>query len=414
MTRPQLADALTTLAVKQDPRHPGISVYMIKTWETGLARPRRSDAAYDALRELTGMSAEQLGLADAATMPPERYRSVDLEGQIAMAARRALRFIAAAEGNAVGPETLTQVHEEVRRLTALYPSVSLGTIMGDLVETQDVIFHLLEAHPRPLDARDLYLLASIASGMLAKASHDLGDPRSAMSQARTAYVCADSAGHDGMRGWVCGLQSLIAYWAGRYQEAAAHARRGLAMAGEHAGTCRVWLASLDARASAALTDRDATGAAIALARDALEHGSADDLDAFGGIMTFPRPRQLYYAAEATVMLGDDMPQARLDAACAVEAYQQAQADEWAFADQAGAHTNLAVAMLHTKELDGAAQAMRLVLDLPSEQRCHGVIVSANRVHHALRSGRLGASAGARAMIAEIEEFTRAPIAAIGG
>ncbi|MGH3327733.1 MAG: hypothetical protein ACRDPT_08080 [Streptomycetales bacterium] len=34
-----------------------------------------------------------------------------------------------------------------------------------------------------------YLLAGVVCGMLAKASHDLGDTRAALTQARTAYVC---------------------------------------------------------------------------------------------------------------------------------------------------------------------------------------------------------------------------------
>jgi hypothetical protein len=52
-------------------------------------------------------------------------------------------------------------------------------------------------------------------GLLAKASHDLAEPYAAMAQARTAYLCADNTDHDGLRAWLRGLQSLIAYWAGR-------------------------------------------------------------------------------------------------------------------------------------------------------------------------------------------------------
>jgi hypothetical protein len=35
-----------------------------------------------------------------------------------------------------------------------------------------------------------------------------------MAQARTAYVRADNAGHDGLRAFVRGFQSMTAYWGG--------------------------------------------------------------------------------------------------------------------------------------------------------------------------------------------------------
>jgi hypothetical protein len=44
-----------------------------------------------------------------------------------------------------------------------------------------------------------------------------------MTQARTAYVCADNAGHDGLRAYVRGIQSLTAFWAGWPHEALRYA-----------------------------------------------------------------------------------------------------------------------------------------------------------------------------------------------
>ncbi|WP_218137468.1 hypothetical protein [Streptomyces sp. 2224.1] len=226
-----------------------------------------------------------------------------LERQVAMAARRAFRFSAMAEGSNVGPETLDELHQEVRRLAAAYPRLPLTPLLGDLVEVQDLTFRFLEhGHVRPIQARELYLLSAITSGMLAKASHDLGDPRSAMTQARTAYVCADNADHPAMRAWVRGLQSLIAYWDGRHQEAAKYAALGISQMGGVTGTSSVWLSCLQARAGAALGDVAAVRESLAEAERARDAASPDDLDEFGGIMTFPVPRQLYYAADATAWL----------------------------------------------------------------------------------------------------------------
>ncbi|MEU4296666.1 hypothetical protein [Kitasatospora aureofaciens] len=335
--------------------------------------------------------------------------TMELERQVAMAARRALRFTAMAEGSSIGPETLGQIHDEVRRLTVAYPRLALPTLLGDLVEVQDLTFRLLEhGRVKPLQARELYLLAGITSGMLAKASHDLGNPSAAMMQARTAFVCADNADHHAMRAWVRSLQSLISYWAGRPGEAADYAALGQSAAGDVRGTTSVWLACLSARAHSLLGDGEGTRTAVQQAEDARAAVEPDDLDAFGGIMTFPVPRQLYYVAEATVQLGEDPALGESQSEAAVTAYRDASEDEWAFGDEAGAQTDLALARIARGEVEGAAEAVRPVLDLPIEQRNFGIVSSAQRVHAALSAdGRRNGIVGVD-LQQEIEAFTATP------
>jgi tetratricopeptide (TPR) repeat protein len=333
-----------------------------------------------------------------------------LERQVAMAARRAFRFSAMSEGGSVGRETLDQLQQEVRRLTVAYPQLPLTTLLSDLIEMQDLSFRLLEhGRARPSQARELYLLSAITSGMLAKASHDLGDPHSATTQARTAYVCADNADHPAMRSWVRGLQSLITYWAGQHQEAAQYAALGAAA--EPTGTTAVWLAGLHARASAALGDAASARDAIQRAEQARESLARDDLDDFSGIMTFTVPRQLYYAADALAQL-PDAAEAEQRALAAVTAYRQAAPEEWAFGDQAGAHTDLALARVRAGRLDGLDEALRPVLDLPPEQRIHGVLTSVRQVHAALRDPRWLDAPETRQIIGEIEAFIATPAAAL--
>ncbi len=339
--------------------------------------------------------------------------TTELERQVTMAVRRALRFTAMAEGSSIGSETLGQINDEVRRLTAAYPKLALPTLLGDLVEVQDLTFQLLEhGRVKPSQARELYLLAGITSGMLAKASHDLGNPSAAMMQARTAFVCADNADHHAMRAWVRSLQSLISYWAGRPGEAADYAALGQGTIDDVRGTTSVWLACLSARAHSLLGNGEATRTAIQRAEEARETVEPDDLDAFGGIMTFPLPRQLYYVAEATVQLGEDAALGEIQSEVAVTAYRNATEDEWAFGDQAGAQTDLALARITRGEIEGAAEAVRPVLDLPVEQRNFGIVSSAQRVHAALRGDDRrngGAAAGLRQ---EIEAFTAIPTSAL--
>src|SRR5207245_1527979 len=83
---------------------------------------------------------------------------------------------------------------------------------------------------------------------------------------------------------------------GQTKDAVDYAQLGAADASTVTGTAAVWLASQQARAHAVLGNIDAAQAAIDGADDARDRLVPDDLDGFGGIMTFPRPRQLYYAA----------------------------------------------------------------------------------------------------------------------
>jgi len=150
-----------------------------------------------------------------AYLPDQRMQPLDegqpLERQMALSTRRAARFTSFAESTNLGPEALDQIRDEMVDLANAYIREPLPDIMGSLVTLQDVVFTLLEGKQKPAHSRDLYVVASVVTGLLAKASHDLGRPRDAMTQARTMYVCADNADHLPLRAWARGLQSLIAF-----------------------------------------------------------------------------------------------------------------------------------------------------------------------------------------------------------
>lgn len=76
--------------------------------------PREGDSGFDGI-EFTSRP-----------VPGDNAYRDTLERQVAMAARRAFRFSAMAEGSNVGPETLDELHQEVRRLAAAYPQLPLA------------------------------------------------------------------------------------------------------------------------------------------------------------------------------------------------------------------------------------------------------------------------------------------------
>ncbi|MFC4562365.1 helix-turn-helix domain-containing protein [Nocardiopsis mangrovi] len=337
------------------------------------------------------------------------------ERQVAMAAQRALRFAALAEGTNVGPETLAELSDEVQRIASVYPRSPLHHVLGDLIEAQNIAFVLLEGRQQPNQTKDLYMLAGLLSLMLAKASHDLGDPRAAMKQARTAYVCADNADHNGLRVRIRAQQSLMAYWAGWTSEASRYAQLGRDLATPHTGTAGVWLLAQSARTWAALGHGERASQDLDAATDLQDAAEHDDLDAFGGLMRFARCRQLYYGADTRIWIPGQEEAAEQAAIEAINAYEEAaagQSDDWAYGDDAGARSDLAFVRATQGDADGAADALSQVLALPVDQRVAGVVASAMRVHGALRDSRFAGSRTANTLRQQIEGYGQASAAAL--
>lgn len=214
-----------------------------------------------------GVGALQRG-HDGSTPGRGRTRT-DWEGQvITMSAERARDFLSRIDAPNVGAETVDQLADDVRRLVIDFQQQPLPALLGDLVATQDRAFTLLEGHQRPEQSRDLYLLAGIACGLMAMASHDLGASHDAMTQARTGYACADNAGHDGLRAWTRGLQAAFTYWSGRPEDSLRYAQLGAEIATRRRGTAGVWLASSEARALAVLNRLEDARGTLAQAADA--------------------------------------------------------------------------------------------------------------------------------------------------
>jgi hypothetical protein len=330
-------------------------------------------------------------------------------GIITMAAERARRFTLLASESTT-PEAVDQLRDDVQRLALAYPQRPLTELLGDLAETQDTLFALLERRQTPQQARQLHFLASVTSGLLAKASHDFADPHAAMLQARTAILCADQADHHGLRAWLRGLQSMVAYWAGRYAEAVRYAEMGTAFANQGGGTTSVWLPVSAARAYAALGNGDRALTAIRAAEEAWDTVEPDAVDELGGICTFNQPRTLYYSADALAWLPAEADNAVAFSTRAVAAYADRSDPAWAFGDEAGSHADLAISRVAARDIEGAWDALAPVLELAPERRINGIVHSVQRVHQAVT--RAGLADDASDMIEQIEDFTHTPLKAL--
>jgi hypothetical protein len=369
------------------------------------------------LQELFGQPADVLlrpwgpeARALLSTATPEAVVLAPSQEEIlAMTVDRARQF-AMLTGQYIAAEAVEQLYDDVRQLALAYPQQPLTSILGDIAGTQETILSVLENRHRPAESRQLYLLAGVIGGMLAKASHDMGDSHGALTHSRTAFLCAEHADHDGLRAWTKGLQSFIAYWAKRPHDALRYAQDGALYAQRSGSTTGVWIPVNEARAWAALGNAGNARAAIERAELARELAQADDLDQLGGICTFGRSRQLYYAADALALLSSEADEAERYSQLALDAYSDTSAADWSFSDQAGSYADLAVARIARGELDGAAEAIAPVLALPSDKRIHGIVVSAQRVHAAL--GKAPEADSVTELQQRIEAFNRTPLAAL--
>ncbi|WP_345942411.1 hypothetical protein [Streptomyces sp. SID2888] len=347
-------------------------------------------------------------LTSASLTPSHAEAGVDLTEMKrtgTMAVLRAKEFLLGKDRERVGDDTLGLLDDEVTRLVAAYPREPLSAIWDDLIATQEQVFRLLEGgRVRPSQLRDLNVKAAILSFLVAKGFNNMEVPHEAMTMTRVAASCAKDAEHPGLIALTDGLKSLIAYWANKPDDAYHYAGQGAETAAALRGTVGLWLLGLQARAAAVLGDEETVRAANRQAAERRERVVHDDLDQLGGLFTYAPEKQLYYTVESEALLGNGGVQLTAQAEEAVLGFSDRGSPTWAFGDLAGSQCDLALIRLFSGDLDGTAQAIRPVLDLPVSHRNNGIVVSALRVRQALMASPARTAVTARDLRAEIEAF----------
>jgi DNA-binding XRE family transcriptional regulator len=333
-----------------------------------------------------------------------------IRARVDRAAHESQAFLAGWESRCLSPQTVEEFAEDLSRLSAEYVHEPLDGIFDELVSVRDRAYGLLGQQRRIADTRGLLFIAGLACGILAHASIDLGDRRSAAHQARVAGRLATEAGHHGLLAWIYGTQSLVAYCLRLPDRAVEFAQRGE----DHATstTSRVRLAALKARGQAARRNGPAARQALDEAQAARDSQDLqDDLAAMGGILGFPLAKQNYYAA-STAALVSDGPAAERYAQQAICAYETGPDEECSYGDLALSRVYLAQAQLLKPEPDqdpaAASAAMRAVLALPPQQRIAGLRRPLERMQAHLDREPVRHTAEARQLKTEIAEFLTAP------
>ncbi len=329
---------------------------------------------------------------------------------VAADAGDALRFVDRAE-NATSPEILTLLWNETQRLTRTY-GAGLTWMVDDLIAVRRAVFRLLDSPAHPGQARDLYFLGGIVCSMLAHSSRDLGRPGTSLIYQKTALLCADRAGHPGLRIVVRTEQAATAYWMGRYSESVRFAQLATADIVHVRGSITVLPAVQEARAWAAVGNTELTRAALDRGRDIRERITTDDLDEIGGMMSCSLPEQLGIVAGTAAWL-PDAAMAEQAANEAVTALTNAPPADRSFNSEAIARADLALARIRQRALDGALDAVRPILQIPEERRVLPIRASVQRLHQALADPVFHGSPAVQEIAAEIEAFCGLPSLTVG-
>ncbi|MFC8520330.1 XRE family transcriptional regulator [Streptomyces sp. NPDC057257] len=299
----------------------------------------------------------------APTPPPPVVTAPEASGTdlVRLAADESATWAQWAEASNVGDIALEQLLAETRALACDYLTSDPVALFVRTRVLRDRVFGLLEGHQYPRQSADLYVAAGYLCGLLAWMSSDLGQLRDAETQGRTAWLCAELAGHNDLRAWVLSTRSKVAFWDKRLRDAVNFARRGAAY--HTSGTVAVLLACQEADAWSELGAQDEALAALARADDARAVMSGEDT--IGGIFACQPARQENYAAAVQLRLGRPADALRsANNALALLTVQPVRA----YGTEAQIHISQAAAHLANGEAEGALEALTPVLALPPDHR----------------------------------------------
>ncbi|WP_233518162.1 XRE family transcriptional regulator [Streptomyces corynorhini] len=284
----------------------------------------------------------------------------------------------------MGAIALEQLLADVRTLAWDYLTGDALALFGRTRQLRDRVFALLEGHQPPRQSADLYVAAGYLCGLLAWMTSDLGNLRAADTHGRTAWLCAENAGHDGLRAWVCSTRSKVALWDGRLRDAVTHARRGALVS--VGGTVGALLACQEADAWSVLGAADEAGAALARAERARENiGGEDDI---GGLFSCPQARQENYVSAVRLRIGQPHDALRAtETALALLATQPVRA----YGTEAQIHIAQAGALIDCGEPDGVMSALMPVLAMPAERRMGPVTQRMRELAATMAHGPAGTS-----------------------
>jgi hypothetical protein len=327
----------------------------------------------------------------------------NLEDEIAMTARDAQSEAGAAAAESISDTTIDQLHDDVSTLAREYSSTAALEVLRRGRELREEAENERGRTSVPAQEQDLLIIAGQACVLLATAAFDLGSLDGARRLSRSAALYGEAARFDPLRAFAGGTLAYIAYYQNRPSEAARLARQAQTFGGL-GDIARRRLAAIEARAFGYLGDAPSAGRALD-ASEAEGQGRRDDLhDGVGGEFGFTLERLAMSSASTCLLLGDG-EHAEKAARRALQLAQDRPPAARSARVVGGAAADLAAARLLRGDLDGAADALTPVWEVPRDQRATGLLVRTARVRRALTVDRFRATPLSVELGERIEDFT---------
>ncbi len=165
-----------------------------------------------------------------------------------MAAEESAQFRRWSATTNVDDDVLDQMAADVAEIARREQIDPPAMVFSGLLGARDDVFTLIAGRQQPRHTTGLYKVAGQICGLLSLVTFDLGHPHAANTHARTALHCAEVSGYTPLRVFIRYVQSNMAYWDGRYDEAAQLVESALPDA--TSGTALLRLTSQQARRQA--------------------------------------------------------------------------------------------------------------------------------------------------------------------
>ncbi|MFF3865063.1 hypothetical protein [Micromonospora sp. NPDC001898] len=263
---------------------------------------------------------------------------------------------------------------------------------------------LVERTRRPGELADLYVVIGQSASLMASTAFDLGHWNDSAALARASTQYADLAGHASLKAWTYGLQMTLANWRNEPDAALSYFARAMRAAPD--GEPRLRLRYIASRSHALLADSASVAAVLEAAQRDRESAAErpDELAiSAGGEFAFGEARAAACAAAAWLDLRNGEQAARY-AREALQVYEALPSPRRPYSQINGTQIDVAAAHLHMRDKDGAAEALRTVLELPPEKRNVSLTGRLSRIERLLRGSPWDRDADTRQLAERISEW----------
>jgi hypothetical protein len=336
-------------------------------------------------------------------------RGLPVREEVMVAAEESAQFHRWSAATNVDDDVLEQMTADVAELARREMTDPPATIFSSLLGPRDDVFALIAGQHQPRHTTALYKVAGQMCALLALATFDLGYPHAAATHARTALHCVEMSGYTPLRVFIRYVQSNMAFWDERYDEAAALIESALPDA--TSGTTLLRLASQQARIHAARQQPGEVSQALALAATAPTDLTPDEPGTFG----FDTGTAALCASDAHYALGgtDDLNAAVDWAHTALDEFSAESRPKTMYL--AAARFDLALAHLGRSDLEAVGEHLAPVLQsTEAEYRTVPVIGRARSLNTLLAQRTDLASHTLAALRDDLTEFCTHPAPAPPG